>query len=300
MTVRGEGPVLVFGATGNQGGQVVRALLATGQTVHALTRNPISPQAKALEAQGARLVQGDFADPRSLAAAMQPVSGIFSVQNFWDLGLDEEVRFGVHVIRAAMEAGHRPHIVYSSGLGAERPQRVDAIDGKVAVEQHLRGSGLPFTILQPGLFMDDFRGASLPFSRPIQRMLRHHRPLVGRLFLATLQAVIPKNHAVPLTSLHDLGSMAAWAFQHPHIAQGRAHPLVGSVETADTLCRLWEQRMGQSIPHLPALKWGIRLLHPQMAALLRWLGRHDAVVSQGPMALETYESWLLAPSKHTC
>ncbi len=162
------------------GGDTGDALLAAGQTVHAFTRNPMSPHAKALEAQGARLAQGDLADLRSLVAAMQSVSRVFSVQNFWVLGLHEEMRFGVHVIQAAMEAGHRPHIVYS------------------------------------------------------------------------------------------------WAFQHPHIAQGRSYSMVGSVETADTLCRRWEQRMQQSIPHIPALKWGIRLLHPQMAALLRWLGRYEA------------------------
>lgn len=293
-----KGPILVIGAPGNQGRHVVGALLAEGRTVHALTRHPTSPQARALEAKGARLVQGDLADPHSLIAAVQPVSGIFNVQNFWDFGMGEEVRLGRNVIRAATAAGHHPHIVYSSGLGAETPQDVAAIDGKAAVEQHLRESGLPFTFLRPGLFMDDFRGTSLPFSRPVQRVLRDQRPLVGRLFLATLRAVMPHNHPVPLTSLSDLGCMAVWAFQHPDAARDQAYLLVSTVDTADTLCELWEQYVHQSSPRLPSLRWGIRVAHPQMAALLKWIGRREVTRSHVPIALQSYERWLTAAGQH--
>lgn len=292
MRAADYGPILVIGATGNQGGQVARALLAAGQTVQAFTRTPQSPPAQSLKAQGAHLVSGDLSDRKSLNSAFHAVSGVFSVQNFWDLGLAEEVRLGVQVVEAAMQASHRLHLIYSSGLGAESPQKVAAIDGKGRVEQHLRNSGLPFTILRPGLFMDDFRGASLPFARPIQRLLRPHRHLVGRLLLATLRAVVPE-HPIPLTTLSDLGSMAAWAFQHPHLAQGRTYSLVGSSETTGHLVRLWEQYQHESIPHLVGVKWGIRLAHPQMAALLDWLGQYDAGRNGDlPIPLQSFTAWL--------
>ena len=112
-----KGPLLVIGATGNQGGHVARALLDAGWTVHAFTRNPASPNAQILKDKGAILVQGDLSDLDSLKAAIRHVTGIFSVQNFWDLGLKEEVRLGSNVIQAAKEVGNNPHIVYSSGLG---------------------------------------------------------------------------------------------------------------------------------------------------------------------------------------
>ena len=57
-----RGPILVIGATGNQGGHVARALLDEGWTVHALTRHADTPKAQALKAQGAHLVTGDMAD----------------------------------------------------------------------------------------------------------------------------------------------------------------------------------------------------------------------------------------------
>lgn len=113
-----------------------------------------------------------------LTQAIKEVTRIFSVQNFWDLSLEEEVRLGFHVIEAAINVGNHPHMVYSS-LGAEQRQNVAAIDGRAFIEENLRSSGLPFTILRPGLFMDNFRGASLPFARPIQKLLDGHRPLAG-------------------------------------------------------------------------------------------------------------------------
>ncbi len=287
-----NGPILVIGATGNQGGHVSRALLNAGWPVHAYTRNPASPQAQRLKDKGAILVQGDLSDLDSLKAAIRNVTGIFSVQNFWELGLKEEVRLGSHVIQAAQQSGNMLHIVYSSGLGAEQRQHVDAIDGKAVLEEKLRQSGLPFTIMRPGLFMDDFQGASLPFWPPVQRVFRNHRPLVGRLFLATLCAVVPKNSFVPLTTLNDLGRMAAWAFEHSDISLGQGYQVVGSLETGNKLCAMWEKITKQPIPQVPALKFGIHVVHPKMAALLNWLGNQQPFISNGPLELQTYVDWL--------
>ena len=189
--------------------------------MHAVTRNAASSKAQALKAQGAHLVTGDMADVPTLTQAIKEVTEIFSIQNFWDLRIKEEVPFGTHVIQAAINAGNQPHMVYNSGLGAEKRQNVAAIDGKAMIEENLRTSWLPFTILRPGLFMDDFLGASLPFARPIQKLLDGHRPLVGRLFLATLRAVVPQDSHIPLTTLSDVGRMAAWAFEHPDQAEDK-------------------------------------------------------------------------------
>ena len=287
-----KGPILVIGATGNQGGHVARALLEAGWAVHAFTRNPASPKAQILKEKGAVLVQGDLSDLDSLKTAIRNSTGIFSVQNFWDLGLKEEVRLGSNVIEAAREAGNNRHIVYSSGLGAEHRQNVAAIDGKAVLEERLRASGLPFTILRPGLFMDDFYGASLPFTRPLQKILASRRPLVGRLFLATLRAVMHQESRIPLTTLRDVGRMVAWAFDRPDESQGQTFEVVGSAETTRTLSDLWEQVMGQPISHIPGLNLGVRIGHPKMASLLDWLERCDKGSIKAPIKLTCYRQWL--------
>ncbi len=291
MTIRG-GPILVIGATGNQGGHVARALLDDGWTVHALTRNADRPNAQALKAAGAHLITGDMGDIATLTTAIKEVTGVFSVQNFWDLGLKEEIRLGSHVIQAAINAGNLPHIVYSSGLGADKHQNVAAIDGKALIEEKLRRSGLPFTILRPGLFMDDFRGASLPFARPIQTLLVAHRPLVGRLFLATLREVVPRDSRIPLTTLSDVGRIVAWAFRHAKEYQGQTFEVIGSGEMAETLCVLWTRETGQAIPRILGLRLGLHVAHPKMAMLLQWLSRHPYTTSNLPVPLTSYESWL--------
>src|SRR5690349_3758506 len=105
--------ILVLGATGNQGGAVVRQLLKTDFAVRALTRNPNKPAAKALAQQGVEVVQGDLADEASLRQAMQGVYGVFSVQNFLQGGIKKEVADGKRVADVARQAGVQ-HFIYSS------------------------------------------------------------------------------------------------------------------------------------------------------------------------------------------
>src|SRR5687767_9836884 len=72
--------ILVTGATGAQGGATARALLARGRRVRALVRRPAAAAAQTLRQAGAEIAQGDLDDAQSLVAAMQGVTGVFSVQ----------------------------------------------------------------------------------------------------------------------------------------------------------------------------------------------------------------------------
>src|SRR5881396_1889292 len=77
--------IAVIGATGQQGGAVVRALQAQGQfNVRALTRNPAKHRQLADE-----VVEADLDRPETLKAAFQGVHGVFLVTNFWQPGTDE-------------------------------------------------------------------------------------------------------------------------------------------------------------------------------------------------------------------
>ena len=101
------------GATGRQGGAVLRHLLEQGRPVRALTRRPDSPAARALAAAGAEIAAGDMEDRSSLERAMRGVHGVYSVQDFWSSGAQREVRQGINVADAAHAAdvarltGHR-------------------------------------------------------------------------------------------------------------------------------------------------------------------------------------------------
>ncbi|MFE6489058.1 NmrA family NAD(P)-binding protein, partial [Streptomyces sp. NPDC057757] len=102
-------PVLVTGATGRQGGATTRALLARGTAVRALVRDPSTPRARAVEELGAQLVVGDLTEPATLAAAVDGVRAVFSVQMpaYTGQGFDfaGEVRQADNLMTAARAAG---------------------------------------------------------------------------------------------------------------------------------------------------------------------------------------------------
>ena len=111
--------VLVTGATGKQGGHLVRELLARGHSIRALTRKPESPAAAALAARGVTIVSGDFDDQGSLERAARGVDTVFAMSTPFESGVRTETREGINILRAAAAVGVS-HLVYTSVAGADR------------------------------------------------------------------------------------------------------------------------------------------------------------------------------------
>jgi uncharacterized protein YbjT (DUF2867 family) len=152
--------VLVFGATGQQGGSVAAALLQSGWDVRALVRNPESVQALALRAAGVSLIQGAFADKDAMRQAMQGVNAVFSVQpssgQGAELGLsdEDEERFGMDIADLAVRSGVQ-HLVYSSTSAVRSgPTGMGHFDSKLRIENHIRTLPVTATIVRPAAFME--------------------------------------------------------------------------------------------------------------------------------------------------
>src|SRR3989475_6556119 len=153
--------VLVTGATGKQGGHLVRELLAGGQAIRALTRRPDSAAAAALAARGVTIVTGDLEDQGSLERAVRGVDTVFAMSTPFESGAQTETREGINIVRAASAAGVGvgvgvSHLVYSSVAGADRATGIPHFDSKFEVEKAIRQSGVPFTIVAPVFFMENF------------------------------------------------------------------------------------------------------------------------------------------------
>ena len=100
--------IAVIGATGQQGGGVVRALQASGQfKVRALTRNPDKHRELADE-----VVEADLDRPETLKAAFEGAHGVFLVTNYWEPGTDE-LKQATAAVRAARDAGVK-HFIWST------------------------------------------------------------------------------------------------------------------------------------------------------------------------------------------
>src|SRR5260221_10941865 len=100
--------IAVIGASGQQGGAVVRALQASGQfRVRALTRNPAKHPKL-----GDEVVLADFNRPQTLQAALAGAHGVFLVTNSWEAGADESTQ-AVAAVNAAKDAGVQ-HVIWST------------------------------------------------------------------------------------------------------------------------------------------------------------------------------------------
>lgn len=132
-------------------------MLADGWKVRGLTRDATSGKAQALAAAGAEVVTADLTDHSSLEPALAGAYGVFSVQNFWlpEVGFAGEVRQGKNLADAAKAAGVQ-HFVYSSVGAAHRGMGQAHFASKWEIEQHLHSLDLPYTIVRPVAFMDNY------------------------------------------------------------------------------------------------------------------------------------------------
>src|SRR2546430_13591717 len=146
--------VLVTGATGKQGGHLVRELLARGHSIRALTRKPESAGAAAVAARGVTVVTGDFEDQGSLERAARGVDTVFAMSTPFESGAKTETREGINIVRAASAVGVS-HLVYSSVAGADRATSIPHFDSKFEVEKEIPRGGVPFTVLAAGVFFGE-------------------------------------------------------------------------------------------------------------------------------------------------
>src|SRR5262245_51888672 len=109
--------IAILGATGTQGGGLVRAILADPErrfTARAITRKPDSDKGRALAVAGAEVVAGDADDPASLERALAGAHGAFLVTNFWEhLSPERAFKQAAAMARATRTAGVA-HAVWST------------------------------------------------------------------------------------------------------------------------------------------------------------------------------------------
>lgn len=209
--------IVILGATGQQGGAVARALLADKcWRLRAITRNPASDAAKRLVAQGFEVVAGDMNDPASLQKAFTGAYGVFSVQTT-DQGRDVEFRHGRAVVDAAVASGIA-HFVYTSVGGADRDSGVEHFESKWQIENYIRSTALPTTIVRPVFFMENF--SQLSFRTVMMALMRRY---------------IPKERTLQMISVDDIGKWVARAFAEPEIFIGRAEEIAGDELTQQAI-----------------------------------------------------------------
>jgi uncharacterized protein YbjT (DUF2867 family) len=138
--------ILVTGATGNVGRNVVEQLVSRGAQVRALVRDP----AKAQFAAGVEIVQGELLDVDAVRAALSGVSTLFLLNGV----VADEYTQALIALNAARDAGIE-RIVYLSVIHADRYVNVPHFAGKFGVERMIEAMELNATILRPAYYMDN-------------------------------------------------------------------------------------------------------------------------------------------------
>jgi uncharacterized protein YbjT (DUF2867 family) len=175
--------ILVTGSTGNLGRAIVTALKTKGINVRAAARNP----SKLASASGVETAAFDYTNKATHGPALEGVDGLVLIAP----PLDPEAPAKVNpVIDLAKARGVR-HVVMISALG------VDAVEQSPLriVERYLMASGLPYTILRPNFFMENF---STGFLAPMVKQ--------GAIYLAAADG------KTSFISVVDIAEVAAVAF----------------------------------------------------------------------------------------
>ncbi|KAJ3334988.1 hypothetical protein HDU93_006884 [Gonapodya sp. JEL0774] len=222
---------LITGATGLQGGSTARLLLSAGQIVYAFVRDPLSPEAKLLQALGAVLVRGSFDDPSSITSAFSlashPVTGVFlnTYPSFTTPTF--EIDTAKAFVSAALASGTVKNFVvstvYNANIAVPDPSTYPFLAAyyrsKSGVEEVIRDAGFAsYTILRPCWLNHNYLLPGASYHFPAWRSRQ-------------ITVSYPTNYRQPHLDALDVGKFAAPALQGLAVYQNKEIDLVGEYLT---------------------------------------------------------------------
>jgi len=242
--------IAVVGATGAQGGGLVRAILADKSgsfAARAITRNPNSEKAQALRAAGAEVVAADIDKPETLGKAFAGAYGAFLVTNFWEhFSAEREVTQARNMAQAAKAAGVQ-HVIWSTledtrkwvPLEDDRmptlmgKYKVPHFDGKGEADQIFRDLGVPTTFLLTAFYWDNL----IYFGAGPQRGPD-----------GTLAITFPMDDKkLPAIAVEDFGKAAYGIFKRGREFINKTVGIAGEHLTGEQMARALTKALGQEV-----------------------------------------------------
>ena len=241
--------IAVVGATGSQGGGLVRAILADpngGFAARAITHNPDSEKAKALAAAGAEVVQADVEDTDSLRRAFDGAYGAYCVTFYWShLSPEKELQHAHNMARAAHDAELR-HVVWSTledtrnwiPLSDDRMPtlmehyKVPHFDAKGESDAAFRELGVPTTYLLTSFYWDNFIHFGMGPARGADGKLAITFPL--------------GESKMPSIAAEDIGRCAYGLFKRPELI-GKRVGIAGEHVTGAEMAAGFSKEFGEEV-----------------------------------------------------
>ncbi len=242
--------IAVVGATGAQGGGLARAILADPArafTARALTRNPGSDNAKALEAAGAEVVAADLDDPATLERAFAGAWGVFALTNFWEhFSPEREYQQAGNQARAAKQAAVS-HVIWSTledtrklvPLSDDRmptlggKYKVPHFDAKGEADALFQASGVPATCLLTSFYWENFIHVGMGPKRGPDGKLAITFPL--------------GNAKLPGIAVEDIGKSALGIFKRAREFAGKTVGIAGEHLTGAQMAAAFSKALGEEV-----------------------------------------------------
>lgn len=297
--------ILVTGATGQQGGAVVRALLnhrnfdASSLKILALTRNASSPSAQRIADSNkgiVQLIQGDSTNPKPIFDA-QPKGSIDSLFVVTTMGKQPEEQQAIPLIDTAVEHGVKQVIFSSVDRGGDVKSwdnpcpEIPHFVAKHNIELHIRNkaerdpSQFSWTILRPVAFMDNFNPG-----------------IFCKLFSAMWRAALKPTTKLQLTGVRDIGLFAAEAFYKSSEYDGKAVGIAGDELTLDEAREKFKKVTGKELPETFTFLGTLMLwMVKEMGAMFAFFENQgygvDIEAAKKIVPTEDFETWLKESSK---
>lgn len=270
--------ILVTGATGRQGGASLGHLRKNGFAVRALTRNPEQPQARAIAGPGVEVMRGDMEDRNVLVRALDGAYGVHSVQSSRQAGVAGEIRQGINVADVAKTSGIA-HFVYSSVASADQHTGIPHFDSKFRIEEHIRATGMHFTIVRPVFFMENWLG------------------MRETIESGELKLPLDAGKRLQMIAVDNIGGVVAEAFAHPGKWQNRIFELAGDELSMQELAQVFTRTSGREVRYVQ-VPWDEfeKQAGPEITTMYRWFqdtGYHidlDAVRQE--YRVMSFEQWI--------
>lgn len=246
--------ILVTGATGRQGGAVVRHALSRGFAVRAITRSPEKPAAQALKSMGIDVFKGDMEDSASLSQAVDGVQGVFCVLNYWEKGVGYagELRQARNLIQAAKDA-HIHHFVFASIASCDNAHGVEHFESKWEIEKMIDAAGLPRTFVRTVFFMENFVD-----------------PKAGPLMFPALAGALKPSTRLHMVAVDDVGWFVVEAFANPDQYVGQMIEVAGDRLSVAEMKQVYMNATRKKASNFKFPFWLLKLLNAESAKQFHW------------------------------
>lgn len=304
LPVPPSGAILVVGASGGTGMLALQGMLDTGcapSRLCVLSRNPSKPSLQPLVAQGVQVRWGDLDDPATLPAAVEGCSGCYVHSTTADtkkLDAGEVVR--AQHLAAALKAAGVGQVVYNS-FAAEPGHGVKRIEQKHAVEA-VFSEEYGLVIVQPLTPDVTHPSRQFPRAQPATHLRanlfmdelwkKYTRPAILK---GSFPFSLPPERMVHLTSVRDMGRLAAACLASPATTVGRKINVASEVLTPRQIAAAFAAAQGRPCVHTRnrLLYLLSRVLLPDLYEVLRFL--HSSTEMTDVAALDAEFPELLTP-----